>query len=72
LSGTRYAIKGYVAISGSPNTRENALKQAVSEYGTCIVYLQVAGSFFYYKGGLYDGQVNGALECSSDPYQINQ
>jgi hypothetical protein len=65
-------LKGYVAIGGDASTRENALREAVAKYGTCIVYLQVAGSFLNYKGGLYDGRVNGVLECSSDPYQINQ
>jgi len=49
-----------------------ALRQAVAKYGACVVYAQVAGSFFDYSGGLYDGKVNGVLECSSDPYQINQ
>lgn len=72
MSYTRYKIKGYVAIAGDANTRENALREAVAKYGTCIVYLQVVESFFNYRGGLYDGQVDGVLECSSDPSQINQ
>jgi len=71
-SSTRYTIKGYVAIGGSASSRELALREAVAKYGTCIVYVQVAGSFFNYKGGLYDGRVDGVLECSSDPFLINQ
>jgi hypothetical protein len=63
-------LNGYVVIDGS--SREEALKQAVAKYGSCVVYAQVKGSFFEYKGGLYNGVVGGALECSSDPYDINQ
>ncbi len=65
-------MRGYVSIGGDASTRENALREAVAKYGTCVVYLQVAGSFFNYQGGLYDGRVNGVLECSSDPLKINQ
>jgi hypothetical protein len=70
FASTRYGLKGYVEIAGP--SREEALKQAVAKYGSCVVYAQVTGSFFSYKGGIYNGMVNGTLECSSDPYQINQ
>lgn len=63
-------MKGYVAIYGK--SPEEALKQAVAKYGACVVYAQITGSFFAYKGGLYNGRVNGRLECSSDPTQTNQ
>jgi len=45
------------------------LKQAVAKYGSCVVYAQVTGSFFEYGGGVYDGIVDGTLECSD---HINQ
>jgi len=46
------------------------LKQAVAKYGPCTVSIDVEDGFMNYKGGVYDGKVNGALEC--DPSRINQ
>ena len=47
----------------SPLEFEEAIKQALSKYGACVIALHVTGSFFYYKGGIYDAMVNGQKEC---------